>query len=75
MRQTTTADLTRLLTDAGCSDDAAQRIVGLYEGGHADEVLREMRRQRCILIDQMHESQRQVDRMDLLIRRQEALLK
>ena len=59
------------LEGAGCTGEAAAKIAGLCCEGKADEALRQMRRQRCTLIEQMHESQRKVDRMDHLIRRQE----
>ncbi|MBP3736348.1 MAG: hypothetical protein J6I56_04945 [Lachnospiraceae bacterium] len=63
------------LSDAGCNEETAQRIVALYESGSYDEVLHQMRVQRCALIDEMHESQRRVDRMDYLIRKQEKQMK
>ena|GEM_PF-783472 len=59
------------LEGTGCGVEAAAKIAGLCCEGKADEALRQMRRQRCTLIEQMHESQRKVDRMDHLIRRQE----
>ena len=34
-----------------------------------------MKVQRCILVEQMHESQRKVDYMDFLIRKQEKQIK
>ncbi len=59
------------LTDAGCNADTAAMIASLYESGSYGEMLHQMRKQRCELIDRMHESQRRVDRMDFLIRNQE----
>ena len=59
------------LSDAGCSAEEAQKIGALYETGSYDERLHEIKKQRCVLVDQMHESQRRVDRMDFLIRNQE----
>ena len=59
------------LSDAGCSTETTERIGVLYESGSYDEMLRQMRMQRCRLVDEMHESQRKVDRMDFLIRNQE----
>ena len=63
------------LSDAGCSTEAAERIGTLYEAGSYREALHQMKVQRCVLIDEMHESQRRVDRMDFLIRNQEKQLK
>ncbi len=62
------------LSDAGCSMEAAERIGRLYEAGSYNEALHQMKVQRCTLIEQMHESQRKVDRMDFLIRNQEKQL-
>jgi len=59
------------LSDAGCSAEAAKKIGALFETGSYDEMLHQMKKQRCVLVDQMHESQRRVDRMDFLIRNQE----
>ena len=59
------------LSDAGCSTEAAKRIGILYEAGSYEEVLHQMKVQRCVLMEEMHESQRRVDRMDFLIRDQE----
>ena len=59
----------------GCSAETATRIGTLYEAGSFNEVLHQMKLQRCVLIDEMHESQRRVDRMDFLIRDQEKQMK
>ena len=63
------------LSDAGCNEEAAERISRLCEAGSYDEALHQMKVQRCVLIDEMHESQRKVDRMDFLIRHQEKQMK
>ncbi len=63
------------LFDAGCSPETARKIGRLYEAGSFDEVLHQMKVQRCELIDEMHESQRKVDRMDFLIRNQKKQMK
>ena len=68
-------ELIQGLSDAGCSAEAAKRIGTLYEAGSYGEVLHQMKVQRCVLIDEMHESQRRVDRMDFLIRNQEKQMK
>ncbi len=70
-----TEQLIQGLSDAGCSAETARRIGSLYEAGSDDEVLHQMKMQRCALIDEMHESQRRVDRMDFLIRNQEKRMK
>ena len=63
------------LADAGCDAETAERISRLYEAGSHDEALHQLKVQRCVLIDEMHESQRKVDRMDFLIRKQEKQIK
>ena len=62
-------------SEAGCSQETAERISTLYETGSYGEMLHQMKVQRCVLIDEMHESQRKVDRMDFLIRHQEKQMK
>ena len=59
------------LSDEGCSPETAEKIGTLYEAGSYSEVLHQMKVQRCMLIDEMHKSQRRVDRMDFMIRNQE----
>ena len=68
-------ELIQGLSEAGCSAETARRIGSLYEAGSYDDVLRQMKVQRCVLIDEMHLSQRKVDRMDFLIRHQEKQMK
>ena len=59
------------LTDAGCGKRATEIAKKLYESGQKDELIRFFKICRCTLVDEMHESQRKVDRMDYLIRRTE----
>ena len=63
------------LSDAGCDAAACAAIGSLFEAGNTREVLRRMRLQRCELVDEMHKSQRKVDRMDYLIHAQEKRMK
>ena len=63
------------LLDAGCDAAACSTIGSLFEAGYTSEVLRRMRLQRCELVDEMHRSQRKVDRMDYLIHTQEKRMK
>ena len=63
------------LWDAGCDAAACRTIGSLFEVGNTREVLRRMRLQRCELVDEMHKSQRKVDRMDYLIHAQEKRMK
>ena len=63
------------LSDAGCSAETVKRIGTLYEAGRYSEVLHQLKVTRCVLMEEMHESQRRVDRMDFLIRDQEKQMK
>ena len=56
------------LSDAGCEAAACMAIGSLFEAGNTREMLRRMKLQRCELVDEMHESQRRLDRLDYLIR-------
>lgn len=66
-------ELIKGLEDVGCSRDQAARICSLYKAGSYREILHQLKMQRCALMDAMHESQRKVDRMDFLIRKQEEM--
>ncbi len=59
------------LTDIGCEDKQKLKANALYESGRIEELIRYLKKCRCGLMDEMHESQRKVDRMDYLIRRTE----
>lgn len=64
-------DLKRLkqnLSDAGCSDTAAKDIIRMCEAGDMEGTIRIMKKDRCRLMDELHESGRRVDCMDFLIR-------
>ena len=59
------------LADMGCEKYDAENIRKLYKNGQTAELIRFLKKCRCGLMDEMHESQRKVDRMDYLIRRVE----
>ncbi len=59
------------LADAGCTKHDAEIAGELYKNGQADELIRFLKKCRCGLMEEMHESQRKVDCMDFLIRRVE----
>ena len=56
------------LTANGCSSEGASRAKALYEAGDMDALIKHLRKCRCDLVEEMHDSQRRVDRMDYLIR-------
>ena len=63
--------MTMALSDAGCRQDAIERAGRLLEAGRTDELIRHLRLCRCDLMDDMHKTQRRLDRMDYLIRQAE----
>ena len=60
--------LKNCMEDAGMSHEAVTKAIELYQRDARDELVRFLRLQRCELVEEMHESQRRVDRMDYLIR-------
>ena len=63
------------LADAGCSGAEADRILRMYESGSRKAALQQMKKSRCRLMEQLHESGRKVDCMDFLIRSTEKEMK
>ena len=59
------------LSDIGLTDEQKRTASKLYDLGQNAELIRYLKKCRCGLIDEMHESQRKVDRMDYLIRKAE----
>ena len=47
----------------------------LYRAGRLEELKKALRKQRCVLMDELHESQRKVDRIDTVIRQIEREMK
>ena len=63
-------DLRRLkqnLSDAGCFGETAEDIIRMCEAGNIADALRMMKKDRCRLMDELHESGRKVDLLDVLI--------
>lgn len=56
------------MTDAGCSDIAIQRAENLYQNGKSEDLIRCLRSCRCDTLEELHEKQKQLDRLDKLIR-------
>ena len=57
------------MEDAGCGESSIRRAEALYAAGAKDELIRCLRFCRCEQLDALHEKQRQLDRLDLLIRK------
>ena len=47
----------------------------LYRAGRLEELKKTLRKRRCALMDEVHESQKKVDRIDTVIRQIEKELK
>ena len=56
------------LSDIGVDDEHKEMAKQFLESGQKSEFIGYLKRCRCTLMDEMHESQRKVDRMDYLIR-------
>lgn len=59
------------LKDAGCGDAVTEEILMLYQSGRYQDSLRMMKKDRCRLMEELHESGRKVDCLDFLIRKME----
>ena len=56
------------LSDAGCCSEVAGDIIRMCEAGNMEGAIRIMKKDRCRLMDEFHESGRKVDCLDFLIR-------
>ena len=56
------------LSDMGCDERQTSIMKKLYEEGNIETLLRDLRKCRCHLMDELHDSQKKVDNMDFLIR-------
>ena len=59
------------LSDAGCGESMIKEIVSLSKNGRITEALQKMKKDRCRLMEELHESGRKVDCLDFLIRQTE----
>ena len=66
-----TENLLTGMADAGCTKEEIQRAGCFLNAGSFNELTKLLKQCRCALIEQMHESQNRVDRMDYLIRQTE----
>ena len=56
------------LSDAGCERTELKEAARLFESGDTEALIRHLRKCRCSRMEELHESQRKVDRLDYLIR-------
>ena len=71
-------DLKRLkqnLSDAGCCKEITEDIIRMCKAGNMEGALQMMRKDRCRLMDELHESGRKIDCLDFLIRTTEKEMK
>ena len=59
------------LLDAGCGQGAVEKAKRLLKAGNMEDLIRHLRLCRCELMEDLHKSQKRVDRMDYLIRQTE----
>ena len=64
-------DLAACLSDSGFTDEAVSEAVRLSEAGQKEDLIRYLRIKRCGLIEELHESQKKIDRFDYMIRQTE----
>lgn len=56
------------MTDAGCSEATIRRAEQFYQNGSAEDLICCLRSCRWNALEEIHEKQRQLDRLDKLIR-------
>ncbi len=56
------------MTDAGCSVSDIKRAECLFHSGRSEELIRCLRVCRCDILEEIHEKQKRLDRLDMLIR-------
>ncbi|MBR0375814.1 MAG: hypothetical protein IJH59_04545 [Firmicutes bacterium] len=62
------AAIKECMTDAGCSAAVIRQAESLYQSGQAEELIRCLRVCRCHTLEEIHEKQKHLDRLDMLIR-------
>ncbi len=61
--------LRQSMEDAGCAESSIARAEALFTAGEREGLIACLRSCRSEQLDLLHEKQRQLDRLDLLIRR------
>ena len=56
------------MLDAGCNAAAVERAERLCQSGRAEELIRCLRECRCDALEEIQIKQKQLDRLDMLIR-------
>ena len=63
------------MEDAGCDVSSIARAQALLEAGDREALIRWLRCCRCRQLETLHEKQKQLDRLDLLIRKAQQMKK
>ena len=66
-----TQDILEHLLDAGCSETNAVMIEQLYQSGQLLDAIHQMKVVRCDLLEDLHQRQRRIECLDVLIRNTE----
>ena len=56
------------MEDAGCPAEAIRRAERLYRAGAVEDLVRCLRTCRCDTLEEIHAKEKQLDRLDMLIR-------
>ena len=62
------ARMKQCMEDSGCSAAAITRAKNFYQAGAVNDLIRCLRSCRCDALEEIHEKQQKLDRMDMLIR-------
>ncbi len=62
------ASMRECMADAGCSETTIRRAEHIYHNGSAEDLIHCLRSCRCDALEEIHEKQKQLDRLDKLIR-------
>ncbi|MBE5958678.1 MAG: hypothetical protein E7254_07445 [Lachnospiraceae bacterium] len=63
------------LMDTGCHEEASDNILKQFESESMEDVLRLLKKERCRLMDEYHESGRKIDCIDFMLRELEKEMK
>lgn len=69
-------DIEMIIADmmaAGCSQADTEKVRRMHEAGMDAEIMQCLRSCRCAMMDELHDKQRKVDRLDRLIRSADAM--
>ena len=62
------ARMKQCMEDSGCSAAAITRAKNFYQAGAVNDLIRCLRSCRCDALEEIHEKQKKLDRLDMLIR-------